>query len=1097
MNHKLPLLAALALAILESPGLAVETVLEDGFSSNAQGDWIRRGATSGSPAGGVDFSGGAAAITVASDLAQPHAIYRGFPTVTLEAPGDYLQLTADVRISDGTSQSQDVRVALGYAFDSFSDGASVNVPVDGYHLTLPSNGNNTNPNVRFMNPAAGATVNLFNPGAAGTTVGSLGLDDDDSYSVTSTFKTLVLRMERDAFGSLVFSGSFNGRDFDTTTAASGTNVIDNYRFNMVGLAYAYRNGQTATFDNVTVKWSQVPPPPYKIPPVRGKNVIVFLTDDLGFGELDAYRKLYPYDSSFTDEPSAVAPTPNIDKLANEGMICTRAYAHAWCAPTRQSLLSGMWSNRLSTYGRPWIGQHMKSLGLRTQMLGKSHGLRPGQMILDWRGSQTEFDETFYVNRGEFAFYRNPTESYRLGPDSADRIMQRVGNQTASQYIPAGEEYITDLFADRMVEFINRQAAVNQDFLIYCALNAPHTPLHGKPEDMRTLFPGIFGSWTDAQIRADGAGWQGSNYKREHLMAMMHGVDRAIGQVIAALQANGLYDDTLIILTSDNGGEQTQQVVYSLNYPLSGDKHDLLDGGVRVPFIVRSGELAASTTKPPYYDGLVSVCDVLPTAVRYVDPGFDLSYLVSDGTDIMPHLLGGKPKLTGREYFIQGPISRNQSIVFNQPQDGYNAMLVADDLKILKVFNNAAAPDTFHYVLNHLPDTAGQANPTTLLGENFTADNVTDPILRNQMIGRLEALLATEGAALSDQWSGDGSNDAIIVPPLQTQLAGGFDSDRDGLTDAQESPYGRRNNDPRDFGFEFDTVGQAYGWVPGGAAYEPDVRANGFFFRDGAGTSFIERTGIRFLGKDIPYLRVRFFSGLDTNNQRMKMHWITENDGIFDEAKSAETVLPVAGAPADAETHFDLTMHPAWMDAAIIGIRLTAIDVQGRQTGIRWLRGVSHARDSDGDGISDLAEGLGDTDGDGIPDFLDLSSSGDGIPDRLKNLWGYDASAVLDPFLDSDGNGETDYFELLAGTNPFAPSDKTSFKLTMLPGGQPRITFNTRVGRSYQVFRGANLPPNSLFLTVPSSASNGSQMIDPPSPGPREFYQLRVKLEQGP
>jgi hypothetical protein len=106
------------------------------------------------------------------------------------------------------------------------------------------------------------------------------------------------------------------------------------------------------------------------------------------------------------------------------------------------------------------------------------------------------------------------------------------------------------YTSAMVNFINARAAVNGDFFILCAFNAPHTPLHGKPEDMRALFPAIFGSWTDQQIRDNGAAWQGSIYKSEHLMAMMHAVDRAIGQVISTLQAHGLYDDTLIILTSD-------------------------------------------------------------------------------------------------------------------------------------------------------------------------------------------------------------------------------------------------------------------------------------------------------------------------------------------------------------------------------------------------------------------------------------------------------------------------------------------------------------------------------------------------------------------
>lgn len=1087
-----------ALFLAASPFLMADTLVDDDFSSNSQGGWVRVGSTANG--GAVNFSGGDAAITLDSVNGQPHSIYHSFPTVTLAEDGDSLQLTADVKVSYTSQNDQSVRVGLGFANPLIgANQGSAAVPLDGYHMTLPSGtGETFDPVFRWIDrfvlvPATG-NVNFFNPGASAVQLGQPSLDN--TVSVGTTLKTLVMRIERSGT-DLVFSGSLDGQAFGNTVAATGANVIDNYQFNTVGLSLAYETGQTATYDNVTVEFTEATPPPlepYVIPRVRGKNVIVFFCDDLGFGELNAYRSLYNFDPSYTDEPSAVAPTPHIDSLADQGMVCTRAYSHPWCAPARQSLLSGLWNNRLSTYGRPWIGQHMKSLGLRTQMLGKSHGLRPGQMVLDWKGSQTEFDEAFYVNRGDFAFYRNPTESYKF--DNADRIQQRVENQTASQYIPAGEEYITDLFADRMVDFINSRAAINEDFFIYCAFNAPHTPLHGKPEDMRTLFPATFGSWTDQQIRDNGAAWQGSIYKREHLMAMMYAVDRAVGQVISTLQAHGLYDDTLIILTSDNGGEQTSSsLIYSLNYPLSGDKHDTLDGGMRVPFIVRSGALAASQTKPDYYDGLISVCDILPTAMRYVDPSYDLSYLTTDGTDIMPYLLGEQPPPTGRRYFVQRGIPNSQSIIFNEPQDGYNSVLVQDDYKILRVFNDNADRNTFQDVLNWLPDTTAETNPTLLLNENFSTDNVNDPAKKASMVTILQNLLATD-ADLAGDWAGSG-NDTIIVPAMNAQLVGSFDSDLDGLTDAQESVYNRRNNDPRDFGFEFDTIGEAYGWTMGGDAYDPDIRATGYFFRDGPGVSYLERTGFRFLGADIPQLRVSFLSGTATNGQRMKLYWITSNDTTFDEAKSVLSHHSVAGSPGDTATWFDPSASASWTGETITGIRLTAIDVQDKQTAIRWLRSVSHARDSDGDGISDLTEGLDDVDNDGIPNLLDTDSDNDGALDRLENLFGGQVYLAEDASRDSDGDGENDLFEMIAGSDPFDPLQRTGFILTMLPGSQPRLTFQTRAGRSYQVQRGTNLGSLPVFLSIPASAGNGNQVIDPPSPGTREFYRLGVELNANP
>lgn len=502
---------------------------------------------------------------------------------------------------------------------------------------------------------------------------------------------------------------------------------------------------------------------------RQKNVIVFLCDDLGYGELNAYRKLYRYDSTFTVEPDRVAPTPNLDSLASQGLICTRAYSHTWCAPARQSLLSGMWNNRVSAYSHPWIGKQMKNLGLRTLMVGKNHGDLPARRILEWQGDLTEFDEAFYVNLGEFTYYRNPTNRFKRQP--GDLIYERVGNQPAKPYVPQGEEYITDLFGQRVVSFIDQQAAAHQNFFIYCAFNAPHSPLQGKPADMRTLFPETFSSWSDEQIREDGMNWQRSKYHREHIMAMVYAVDRAIGNVIASLKQHGIYDDTLIIVASDNGGARAGSTIRSLNYPLSGAKHDSLEGGIRVPFIIRSGELAAATNKAAYYDGLISVCDILPTTLRYISPACDLGQTATDGTDVMSYLTGQKPKLTGRQYFLQARINKEFSTVFKQAQDGHNAVLIEDDHKIQKVANDFEKLTDFHYILKNLPNTTGDTNPTVRLRENYDTDNTSEPAKKSAMIRDLEALLSSAGGDFTAEWSGNPAYNAITVPVVERYLKG--------------------------------------------------------------------------------------------------------------------------------------------------------------------------------------------------------------------------------------------------------------------------------------------------------------------------------------
>ncbi|GEM_PF-3126300 len=120
------------------------------------------------------------------------------------------------------------------------------------------------------------------------------------------------------------------------------------------------------------------------------NFIVILADDMGTGDIGAYRELYP---GGPEEPRFAARrdpnypgtlpiqlahqfTPNLDRLAREGIRCTRGYATAWCAPSRQMLFSGLWANRTNAYDHPWVGAQLRAAGYATGMMGKNHGVRP-------------------------------------------------------------------------------------------------------------------------------------------------------------------------------------------------------------------------------------------------------------------------------------------------------------------------------------------------------------------------------------------------------------------------------------------------------------------------------------------------------------------------------------------------------------------------------------------------------------------------------------------------------------------------------------------------------------------------------------------------
>ncbi len=474
------------------------------------------------------------------------------------------------------------------------------------------------------------------------------------------------------------------------------------------------------------------------------NVIVVFCDDLGYGELPAYRRLYEGGVAF--ETAIGSFTPTIDRLAEEGMICTRAYAHNWCAPSRQSLLSGQWEMRKSAFdGQPWLGRHMRRAGLKTAQFGKYHDRAERVVTLPHNGAYCEFDIYFGFEAAS-SYYRRANDTNEPGRNA--KITYRVGDEHIDFQFPEEGEYLTDTLSDLSVEFINACAAAGQPFFLYVPYNAPHTPIHAKAEDLRTLFPDRFGDMSDEKLEAR----RGRRHTRERIMAMMYAVDRGIGRIMRALEQNGQLSNTLIVFTSDNNGEKD----LSLTHPLHGYKHETFEGGTRVPYIVWSSQLKQATTKPAYYDGLVSVCDILPTALRYVDPAADLSDLMTDGTDIMPYLLGRQPVLKDRRFYTTRILTRNSN-TWDGGKDtrgyttGHSQTLIIDDYKIMKLFQDINDKGQFRYVLHHLPDMVGKDSPARALTEDYYEDNTSNPQVKARLIRTLERLL--EDPDLHIDWSG--------------------------------------------------------------------------------------------------------------------------------------------------------------------------------------------------------------------------------------------------------------------------------------------------------------------------------------------------------
>ncbi|QGJ71967.1 N-acetylgalactosamine 6-sulfate sulfatase [Planctomycetales bacterium 10988] len=337
------------------------------------------------------------------------------------------------------------------------------------------------------------------------------------------------------------------------------------------------------------------------------NILVILTDDQGYADIGVHGL-------------TSVSTPNMDRLAEEGISCTQGYANPICGPSRAALLTGMYQQRFGndfnpgrsghaasfyTGLRPEIhtmGERLQRLGYHTGWVGKWHLGSPDNPA--FHPTQQGFHEWFDYEKGR----------KKLPPFKIDR---NGDVQTAKQHATLG------MAADG-AGFIRR----NQDqpwFLYY----APHT-LHviiAATEDYRQRVPE---SVTDKK-------------RREYLASLLM-EDDGIGQLLAALKETGQDENTLIFFLSDNGGASNTGAE---NTPYRGHKTSTLEGGIRVPFFIRwPGKLEAGAT----YDRPVSEMDILPTALAAA--GYPLPHPEAasgnptesdqiDGVNLLPYLQGKK------------------------------------------------------------------------------------------------------------------------------------------------------------------------------------------------------------------------------------------------------------------------------------------------------------------------------------------------------------------------------------------------------------------------------------------------------------------------
>ncbi len=347
----------------------------------------------------------------------------------------------------------------------------------------------------------------------------------------------------------------------------------------------------------------------------GPNIILIFIDDLGWAELGCYGNRFN-------------ETPNIDQLAAGGTRFTDAYSAApVCSPTRASLMTGQYPPRvgITDYLRADDEKHlspeqetfvspMKSRGYKTGLIGKWH------LMGDYgkkRGAPSRhgFDEvicseTGYIAGGKYFhpyFFMKGVEAREEG------------------------EYLTDRLSVEAVDFISRHK--REPFFLFLSHYAVHTRLAAK-RDKINKYKGKLGA--------------GKRKNHPVLAAMIESIDEGVGQILDKLDRLGIADDTVVIFTSDNGGEHR----VTSNAPLRGGKSQLYEGGIRVPLIVRWPGKAGRgrVCKVP-----VNTVDLCPTFLDLAGATREDRHAI-DGESLVP-LLKGRQDLKRDALYWHYPLAK--------------------------------------------------------------------------------------------------------------------------------------------------------------------------------------------------------------------------------------------------------------------------------------------------------------------------------------------------------------------------------------------------------------------------------------------------------
>ena len=380
------------------------------------------------------------------------------------------------------------------------------------------------------------------------------------------------------------------------------------------------------------------------------NVIILLADDLGWADVGFH--------------GSDIETPNIDRLAKEGMRLERFYVMPICTPTRSALMTGRdpiklgmanagimpWNDGGVSLDEHFMPESFKAAGYDTAMIGKWH---LGHTIEQHTPNARGFDH-FYGHLNTNLHYFD--HQFAGGHDF----------QENGKSVKHDGEYATDVHGDQAVRYLTDIRDRSKPFFLYVPFIAPHSPMNAKQEDL-DKYPRRLGLPTSP---------------KKTYAAMVASMDQAIGRILDTLDEQGVADNTIVLFLSDNGGFTG---FGADNTPLRGGKTETFEGGIRVPTILRWPEVIPAGT---INDAAFSVLDLAPTLASAAGVTF-ANVKPLDGLDRWDAVKGGGDNWRGQPLYFT-----SNSPIYNRFMHG----VLDDRWKLVQILDHARRSTTTQTML---------------------------------------------------------------------------------------------------------------------------------------------------------------------------------------------------------------------------------------------------------------------------------------------------------------------------------------------------------------------------------------------------------------